>query len=106
MFKTLPIAILIASLTWFAPSAVHAEETYPDNEGIVSSVIDTDSYTYMELENGDKKFWIAAPSTKVAKGDHIRFVENMRMRNFTSKALNRTFYEVIFVTSTQVKVKQ
>lgn len=74
-----------------------------DNEGKVVSVIDTTGYTYMELENNGHKFWIAAPTTKVNKGDHIRFVESMTMTNFTSKTLNRTFGTLIFVSSTQVK---
>lgn len=82
-------------------------EKLPEDEGIVISVLDTTGYTYMELENGGKRFWIAAPTTKEVKaGDHIRFVENMRMHNFTSKTLNRTFDQLIFVTSTQVKVAQ
>jgi len=106
MFKTLSAIVLTASLICLNPSFVHAEATYPDNEGIVTSTIDTAGYTYMELANGDRKFWIAAPTTKVKEGDHIRFVENMRMHNFTSKTLNRTFNEVIFVTSTQVEVKK
>lgn len=75
----------------------------PDNEGKVVDVIDTTGYTYMELENGGNRFWIAAPTTKVNKGDHIRFVENMVMTNFTSKTLNRTFSTLIFVSSTEVK---
>ncbi|WP_304054177.1 NrfJ [Nitrosomonas communis] len=78
----------------------------PADEGIVVSVLDTTGYTYMELENGGKRFWIAAPTTKVNIGDHIRFVENMSMHNFTSKTLNRTFDKLIFVTSTKVKVAQ
>lgn len=106
MSKILSVAILTASLICLNPSFVHAEATYPDNEGIVTSMIDTAGYTYMELANGDRKFWIAAPTTKVKEGDHVRFVENMRMHNFTSKTLNRTFNEVIFVTSTQVEVKK
>ena len=72
-------------------------------DGTVMDVLDTTGYTYMELENGGNKFWIAAPTTKVSKGDHIRFVESMRMTNFTSKTLNRTFSTVIFVSSTEVK---
>lgn len=76
----------------------------PSNEGIVVSSIDTTGYTYIELANGGKTFWIAAPSTKVKNGDHLRFVESMSMHNFTSKTLNRTFDRLIFVTSTKVKV--
>lgn len=75
----------------------------PNNEGKVVSVLDTTGYTYMELENGGSTFWIAAPTTKVNKGDHIRFVESMTMSNFTSKTLNRTFGTIIFVSSTQIK---
>ena len=75
----------------------------PNNEGKVVSIIETTGYTYMELENGGNKFWIAAPTTKVNKGDHIRFVESMVMTNFTSKTLNRTFSTLIFASSTEVK---
>ena len=75
----------------------------PSNEGRVVSFIDTTGYTYIELENGGNTFWIAAPTTKVNKGDHIRFVQSMTMTNFTSKTLNRTLGTLIFVTSTEVK---
>ncbi|UJP05213.1 MAG: hypothetical protein LZF61_10335 [Nitrosomonas sp.] len=78
-------------------------EKMSDNEGVVVSTIDSGGYTYMELENSGRQFWIAAPSTQVKVGDHIRFFESMVMTNFTSKTLNRTFGTLIFVTSTQVK---
>ena len=73
------------------------------NEGVVVDVIDTMGYTYMELENAGGRFWIAAPTTQVKKGDRIRYVKNMTMSNFTSKTLNRTFTTLIFVTSTEIK---
>lgn len=73
------------------------------NEGVVVDVIDTTGYTYMELESTGGRFWIAAPTTQVKKGDRIRYVKNMTMNNFTSKTLNRTFTTLIFVTSTEIK---
>ena len=88
------------------PLTLAEADKLPENEGIVVSILDTTGYTYMELENGSKRFWIAAPTTKVKAGDHIRFVESMTMHNFTSKTLNRTFNRLIFVTSTKVKVTQ
>ncbi len=102
-------ATLVILLTGVYLPATWAQDTpavatLPANEGIVVSSLDTAGYTYMELVNGGKTFWIAAPTTKVKNGDHIRFVENMTMHNFTSKTLNRTFNQLIFVTSTQVKV--
>ncbi len=74
-----------------------------NDEGIVMEVLDTTGYTYMELENAGRRFWIAAPTTQVKPGDHIRFVRSMSMENFTSNTLNRTFRHVIFVSSTMVK---
>lgn len=74
-----------------------------DNEGIVVDFMDAGGYTYMELQNSGHKFWIAAPTTQVNKGDHIRFGQSMVMTNFTSKTLNRTFGTIIFVSSTEVK---
>lgn len=113
MFRTVSAVILAILLMSFNLSAARAEgarapgvETMPANEGVVVSSIDAAGYTYMELANGGKKFWIAAPTTKVSNGEHIRFVESMRMHNFTSKTLNRTFSELIFVTSTQAKIEK
>ncbi len=98
--------IIIASLIGFlllSPLQAQDAEKMPNNEGIVVSMIDTTGYTYIELENNGKSFWIAAPTTKVEAGDHIRFVESMAMNNFTSKTLDRTFHRLIFVSSTMVK---
>jgi len=80
-----------------------SKEKMPDNEGIVVDTMDAGGYTYMELENSGHKFWIAAPTTQVNKGDHIRYFGSMVMSNFTSKTLNRTFSTIVFVTSTQIK---
>ncbi|MCB1937482.1 MAG: hypothetical protein KDF59_16260 [Nitrosomonas sp.] len=111
-FSVLTVLLCIGCLLFypFNASALHHEETQaaagsalPNDEGIVLEVLDTTGYTYMELENGDRRFWIAAPTTEVKKGDHIRFVQSMSMENFTSKTLNRTFRRVIFVSSTMVK---
>ena len=86
----------LLSLLFF--SASYAQNTkMPNDEGIVVTVLDTTGYTYMELKNGDRRFWIAAPTTKVKVGDHIRFVESMTMTNFSSKTLDRTFPRIIFV---------
>ena len=109
----LSVAVLASCLLFYPLNALalHHEETgviptgaqYPHDEGKVVEVLETTGYTYMELENGDRRFWIAAPTTKVNVGDHIRFVQSMSMENFTSKTLDRTFRRVIFVSSTMIK---
>lgn len=96
------LSLLLLS-TSYAQNTLSASTKMPNDEGIVVSVLDTTGYTYMELKNGDRHFWIAAPTTKVKVGDHIRFVESMTMTNFSSKTLNRTFQQIIFVSSTMIK---
>jgi hypothetical protein len=74
----------------------------PANEGKVLSTLDAPGYTYMELANTEKRFWIAAPTTRVKAGDRVRFERSLVMKNFNSKTLNRTFDEIIFVNSADV----
>ncbi len=111
-FSTLSVMLLTSCLLIYPFNAsaqqhealrMAANDALPHDEGIVTEVLDTTGYTYIELENGGRRFWIAAPTTQVKPGDHIRFVQSMSMENFTSKTLNRTFRRVIFVSSTMVK---
>ncbi|HEX7233929.1 MAG TPA: NrfJ-related protein [Nitrosospira sp.] len=74
----------------------------PSNEGKVLSTLDAPGYTYMELANTEKRFWIAAPTTRVKAGDRVRFEQSLVMKNFNSKTLNRTFDQIIFVNSATV----
>lgn len=74
----------------------------PSNEGKVLSTLDAPGYTYMELANTEKRFWIAAPTTRVKVGDRVRFEQSLVMKNFNSKTLNRTFDQIIFVNSATV----
>lgn len=108
------VVLILAGCILFYPLhtlALHHEDTravatgaeFPNDEGKVVDILNTTGYTYMELENGDRRFWIAAPTTKVNLGEHIRFVESMSMENFNSPTLNRTFRRLIFVSSTMVK---
>ena len=59
-------------------------------------------YTYLQVEDGGKKFWIAGPETSVKKGETVRFSEQLWMSNFSSKALGRTFDKILFVDNVQV----
>jgi hypothetical protein len=85
------------------PHAANAPSAgLPSNEGKVLSTLDAPGYTYMELANTEKRFWIAAPTTRVKVGDRIRFEQSLVMKNFNSKTLNRTFDQIIFVNSATV----
>ena len=87
-----------------AANSANAAAGMAANEGKVLSTLDASGYTYMELANTEKKFWIAAPTTRVKVGDRVRFEQSLVMKNFNSKTLNRTFDQISFNnTATVIK---
>jgi hypothetical protein len=96
-FSPLPT---LAENTGAAPSGSAAG--MPANEGKVLATLDAPGYTYMELANTEKRFWVAAPTMRVKVGDRVRFDQSLVMKNFNSKTHNRTFKEIIFANSATV----
>lgn len=71
-------------------------------KGKVLSVIDVPQYTYLEVLQNQKTFWIAGPTVAAKTGDLIRFNDGMVMGNFHSKILNRDFPSISFVSQVVV----
>lgn len=71
--------------------------------GKVVEVIDVANYTYVQFANGQDKTWLATSKTPVKKGDVVSFADGQSMHKFHSKTLNRTFDEIYFVNSIEVK---
>ena len=55
-------------------------------------------YTYMQIDTGDKKIWVAGPSTAVKPGSVVSVGDAMLMDKFHSKALNRDFDAIYFAS--------
>lgn len=66
-------------------------------KGRVISAIDTNQYTYIEVEQDKKTLWLAAPTVAVKKDNVIRYDDGAEMINFYSKTLKRTFPSVMFI---------
>jgi hypothetical protein len=81
-----------------AKPAVSAEKkaTGPQT-GKVLEVLNASNYTYLRVDTGREKLWLAAPQTKVKAGEKVTFGAGLPMKNFQSKALGRTFDTVYFV---------
>ena len=86
-----------------APSTVNNVNKDPDSspnfvklEGKVVETADAGGYTYLCLENGGKKTWVAVPTMKVKLGEELKLMPGVEMNDFPSKALNRTFDKIIF----------
>ncbi|HJT51688.1 MAG TPA: NrfJ-related protein [Nitrosospira sp.] len=107
-YLALAFSLVLALLSPYAlaekttGNAANASTGMPTDEGKVLSTLDAPGYTYMELANKQKRFWIAAPTTRVKVGDRVRFDKSLVMKNFNSKTHNRTFDEIIFVNSATV----
>lgn len=67
------------------------------NEGRVVSATDANDFTYIEVERGGKREWIAAPRMALTPGSTIRYEEGSVMTDFYSKLLKRTFPRLMFV---------
>ena len=77
-----------------APVAPVAPATI--KKGTVVENINAAGYTYILVDNGQEKTWIAVMETKVNDGEEISYYDGMVMENLFSKTLDRTFERVIF----------
>lgn len=74
-------------------------QTAPES-GTVAETIDAGSYTYIRLEEPDA--WVATGPLEVAQGDQVEIAGGMEMRDFHSKALDRTFESIWFAEQVSV----
>lgn len=81
---------------------LHAGDIF---EGVVADVLQGGGYTYLQIEDAQKKYWIAVEGVQIEKGTEVRFQEEMRAKDFQSKALNRKFDEVVFASNLQYRTK-
>jgi len=89
-----------------APAAPQAVMTEPATGGVLSGKVvetmDASGYTYVLVDNGTEKVWAAGPKTMVKAGDEVSIPEGSPMTNFESKALSRTFEQIIFASAIMV----
>ena len=106
MNKALSITALALVLSFsasahaFGPGASHmggaAAPASVPLAGKVTETFASGGYTYLLLERDGKKTWAAIPETPIEAGREISLKPGMEMRNFTSKALKRTFESIYF----------
>lgn len=95
IFLSTIMAVLIMTASYvMAGPATHT--------GVVLETAGGGGYTYLKINEKGNEFWIAGPETAVSKGAKVSFSEQVWMSNFTSKALNRTFDKILFVSGVEV----
>lgn len=65
--------------------------------GAVVETMNSGGYTYVLIDTGTEKKWVAGPDTAVKVGDRVTVGEGAPMPGFHSKTLNRDFEMIYFV---------
>lgn len=77
----------------------------PYYQGEVVTVEHGGAYSYLEVkEHTEQTFWVAVNAAEVKVGDYVRFQKELVTKNFKSKALDRTFDELMFGSNLQHKI--
>ena len=101
-FGVVAVVLIFVSFLIAAVGQVRAAETAKpaaQQSGKVLEVLQAGSYTYVQLDTGKEKVWLAGPTSQVKPGERVAFLPGMPMTGFESKTLRRTFDLVYFVGS-------
>lgn len=74
---------------------------------VIIEFVDAETYTYLNVDENGKKYWMAVPNRVVKVGDTYYYDGGMVMKDFESKQLNKKFDEIVFaegVRSNPVKL--
>lgn len=97
LFTFVSSVVLIQQTDGFAmPKADKATKQADTVTGTVLEAMDASGYTYMHVDTGKDKAWVAIPVAQVKKGDTVTYHQGMVMPDFHSKTLNRSFKKIIF----------
>lgn len=69
------------------------------NQGIVTTVLQAEVYTYLEVVNANQEvIWLAGPKlAAIQPGDHVGYSKGVVMSGFYSRELKRDFGSILFV---------
>ncbi len=91
--------IILSFFLLFSVTGIYPADATASTEntgGMVIETMNSSGYTYMLVDSGTEKTWVAIPEARIAKGQKITYKPGMLMENFSSKTLNRDFDSIIF----------
>jgi uncharacterized membrane protein YcgQ (UPF0703/DUF1980 family) len=90
--------VFLVTLLYTNSGKSNARVLPPGTHGVViTEIIQTSNYTYLQVEENKNNFWIAVVKANVKKGDSVYYSQAYEMKNFVSKELSRTFPAIFFV---------
>lgn len=84
-----------ANSIWAGENPAHGPASAAVVTGEVLEVMDVDGYTYLRLKTRDGETWAAVNRAPVRLGTQVTIENVMRMTNFESKALKKTFPTIV-----------
>ncbi|WP_457615456.1 hypothetical protein [Lutibacter sp.] len=89
---------LICCVLFFYSLAIIGQNTNKNlHQVTVLEVLQVNSYTYLFVNEDGTKKWLAVPSLVTKVGDTLYYKGGMKMTDFKSKELNKTFKSVVFL---------
>jgi hypothetical protein len=89
--KTGLLALMVTlSFGWASAATYH--------EAKVKEVVHAGSYTYLNVQSGERDYWAVVQRADMPEGAWVRFKEEMAFPTYESKALERTFEDVVFAS--------
>lgn len=87
-----------------APVSSHGAATNNSTTltGTVKETMAASGYTYALMQTGGQELWLAGPNVELKVGDTITTSRGTPMTQFTSKTLDRTFEQILFVDNISV----
>lgn len=98
--KIVRTVVALLALLSVAVPGLSADDTI--HAGTVIYAKTAGNYTYIRLKEGEKKVWLATSPLEVSVGDPVEYAGGDVMKEFESKAMNKTFDEIRFVTRIRV----
>lgn len=101
MLKKINLLALLLAVAVISCNERQKNITTVENSGSqkaeVEQVIQTTSYTYLKVNKNSEEQWIAIVKQDVNEGDIIYYEEGLKMTDFESPELGKTFETIYFV---------
>ncbi|MCF6331197.1 MAG: hypothetical protein L3I99_06590 [Sulfurimonas sp.] len=80
------------------PAGADVQASTP-HVAIILETMNATGYTYAKVDEDGAIYWIASPQTNVKVGDTVSYIEQMVMKDFVSKSLDKTFDYLMFASA-------
>ena len=94
---TMAAVLLLSACSQNNEKAATGDAATGVHQVVVDEVLQAESYTYLNVTENGKSFWIAITREEIKEGEELYYLGGLEMRNFESKDLGKTFDLVYFV---------